>query len=334
MTFPISMEDASKRPIAMDTPTKQRLIGAAVLIALAVIFLPMLVKGPAPDSGVSDLPLSMPAAPDEQTQTYDLPLVTPAGAGGSGGALGGPMAQVQGQGAHPSSELGDDVEAIADPGVAAGDHAVHFGAYATSADADILVRQLRAAELPGYRERTTLGGRTAWRVRIGPYPTRAQAEAARVRAIAVRDDVGARVVTLNTDAAGPVVVAGKPASRPAPVAAKPKAKLEAPGPARLVVKTEPLPAAGGLAAVAARPAAGEVGFAVQLGAFSNSAQAMKKRDQLRAAGFSAFTQTVTTDKGAMTRVVAGPVVSRAEAEALRGRIKSRTGMDGIVRSSP
>src|SRR5690606_1804425 len=38
----------------MDAGLKQRLIGAAVLVALAVIFLPMLVKGPAPDSGVSD----------------------------------------------------------------------------------------------------------------------------------------------------------------------------------------------------------------------------------------------------------------------------------------
>jgi cell division septation protein DedD len=35
----------------VDTPLKQRLIGAIVLVALAVIFLPMLVKGPAPDSG-------------------------------------------------------------------------------------------------------------------------------------------------------------------------------------------------------------------------------------------------------------------------------------------
>ena len=35
----------------MDTALKQRLIGAVVLVALAVIFLPMLVKGPAPDSG-------------------------------------------------------------------------------------------------------------------------------------------------------------------------------------------------------------------------------------------------------------------------------------------
>ncbi|RXE43711.1 sporulation protein, partial [Xanthomonas perforans] len=41
----------------MDTALKQRLIGAIVLVALAVIFLPMLVKGPAPSSGVADVPL-------------------------------------------------------------------------------------------------------------------------------------------------------------------------------------------------------------------------------------------------------------------------------------
>ncbi|HEX2082645.1 MAG TPA: sporulation protein, partial [Xanthomonadaceae bacterium] len=66
----------------MDTPTKQRLVGAAVLIALAVIFLPMLVKGPAPDSGVSDVPLDMPRQPDD-VETRELPLVVPqAGEGG------------------------------------------------------------------------------------------------------------------------------------------------------------------------------------------------------------------------------------------------------------
>ena len=47
----------------MESGLKQRLIGAAVLVALAVIFLPMLVQGPAPESGVSDVPLTMPEAP-------------------------------------------------------------------------------------------------------------------------------------------------------------------------------------------------------------------------------------------------------------------------------
>ena len=59
----------------MDTALKQRLIGAVVLVALAVIFLPMLIKGPAPDSGVSDVPLAVPAAPAGGFETRELPLV-------------------------------------------------------------------------------------------------------------------------------------------------------------------------------------------------------------------------------------------------------------------
>src|SRR6188508_1555058 len=71
----------------MDSRLKQRLVGAAVLVALAVIFLPMLVQGPAPDSGVSDVPLSMPDAPRGEYETRDLPLVTP-GDTPDGGAVG------------------------------------------------------------------------------------------------------------------------------------------------------------------------------------------------------------------------------------------------------
>ena len=68
----------------MDSGLKQRLIGAAVLIALAVIFLPMLVQGPAPDSGVSDLSMQVPDAPSGDYITRDLPLVAPAATGSSG----------------------------------------------------------------------------------------------------------------------------------------------------------------------------------------------------------------------------------------------------------
>ena len=65
---------------------KQRLVGAVVLVALGVIFLPMLVKGPAPDSGVSDVSLDVPAEPKQagDMQTIDLPLETPAGASAAG----------------------------------------------------------------------------------------------------------------------------------------------------------------------------------------------------------------------------------------------------------
>jgi len=48
----------------MDAALKQRLIGATVLVALAVIFLPMLVQGPDPEqSSTAAVPLDAPAQP-------------------------------------------------------------------------------------------------------------------------------------------------------------------------------------------------------------------------------------------------------------------------------
>ena len=63
----------------METSLKHRLIGAGVLVALAVIFLPMLVKGPAPDGGAKDVSLHVPEAPQDGFETRELPLVGDAG---------------------------------------------------------------------------------------------------------------------------------------------------------------------------------------------------------------------------------------------------------------
>ena len=73
----------------MESPLKQRLIGAAVLAALAIIFLPMLLKGPAvrePDA--TEVPLSMPAAPGDAFETRELPLTAPEPNAGADGVLG------------------------------------------------------------------------------------------------------------------------------------------------------------------------------------------------------------------------------------------------------
>ena len=86
----------------MDSALKQRLIGAAVLVALAMIFLPMLLQGP--DVGEPDaaqVPLSMPAAPDQEFETRELPLAVPQPAG-EASVLGG-----------PSTPRSDDPNAVA-----------------------------------------------------------------------------------------------------------------------------------------------------------------------------------------------------------------------------
>ncbi|WP_242108483.1 SPOR domain-containing protein [Luteimonas aquatica] len=333
----------------MESQLKQRLIGAAVLVALAVIFLPMLVKGPAPDSGVSDVPLKTPEAPQGDMQTRDLPLVAPADAPANG-ATGMPAPPASGDalptvdttapGATgqpgPSPDAADlaGPEPMLPPSAAGGDYAVHFGAYASSVSADTVVSRLRGAQLPAYRESTSLNGKTVWRVRVGPYASRADAETVRLRANEVGNQSTSRVVALDAaDAATPAATASasKPApAKPAPEPAKPQPLP--PEPSKPVATAKPEPAKP---APAPKPSgAASVGFAVQLGAFSSADQANKKRDELRAAGFSAFVQTVKTDKGSLTRVLAGPVVSRADADRLKAQIKAKTGTDGMVRPHP
>ncbi|WMJ68010.1 SPOR domain-containing protein [Stenotrophomonas sp. 24(2023)] len=332
----------------MDTPLKQRLIGAIVLVALAVIFLPMLVKGPAPDSGVASVPIKAPQAPSEgDFETRELPLLAPAG-----GATG-----LQSGQAAPIKETAPATPPTVDtsPAVAAGNYAVTFGAYGSQADADAVIAYLKRSQLPGFTETATINGRPAWRVRVGPYADRAQAEAARLQAVKVRADVKAEVITLDAAPAAPAAAASStaaaavanpvhsealptvtPASKPEPKpeapkpAAKPDPKPEAPKPA---AKPETKPEAKPATAPAA-PAASGTGFAVQLGAFGQASDADALRDKVRGAGFSAFVEQVRTEKGTLHRVRVGPVATRAEAEQLKAQVAGKVGVAGMVRPHP
>nr|WP_298125279.1 SPOR domain-containing protein [uncultured Pseudoxanthomonas sp.] len=331
----------------MDTALKQRLIGAVVLVALAVIFLPMLVKGPAPDSGVSDVPLDVPPAADGEFETRELPLVTPGNAPATG-AVG-----LQGQVAAPAAEPAPATGTVQSPATAGGDFAVSFGAYATQADADAVLARVKQARLPGFVEPATINGKPAFRVRVGPYADRPQAEAARLDAIKIRGDVNAQVVTLDVSDTAPAttsptatrsVASAAPTTpavttqalppepaKPVPQPAAPEAKPAATKP----VPTTTTPAASTpKPAEVPKPAASGTGFAVQLGAFSNASDANALRDRARGAGFSAFVEQVRTDKGTLSRVRIGPVANRADADRLKAQVASRLGVDGMVRPHP
>jgi cell division septation protein DedD len=254
-----------------------------------------------PDAAVSQPePLDNPDAAD--------PVSTATPLGNDGGVVTAPLA-----GSTPASGTTAPAAAMFPAPTAGGDFAVNFGAFSTVAVADRIVASLRASQLPGYRESAIVDGKTVQRVRIGPYATRAEAEAARLRAAHVRDDVGAKVVALDADASTK------------PTAAAPAATTAATRPAEPAKPAAPAP----------KPvAASDTGFAVQLAAFSKAADATALRDRLRSAGFSAFTEAVSTDKGTLTRVRVGPVLNRAEAEQLKVQVKSKVGIDGIVRPHP
>ena len=337
----------------MDTALKQRLIGAVVLVALAVIFLPMLIKGPAPDSGVSDVPLTVPATPGGQYETRELPLVTPGNAP-AGGVVGmdnatpaASASEAVPLGAAPDAAAG----AMSPASTAGGNFAVNFGAYATSADADAVIARLKQSSLPAFREPATINGKSAYRVRIGPYAERADAETVRLQAAQVRSDVKAQVVTLDaaatapastpsaTTAAAAVTTQALPPNATQQPSAKPvqappaetKPVATAPKPAVATPKPTPAPAKP---VEAPKPAAANVGFAVQLGAFSHAADANAMRDKLRASGFSAFVEQVRTDKGTLNRVRVGPVASRADADQLKAQVAAKVGISGMVRPHP
>lgn len=334
----------------MDASLKQRLIGAAVLVLLAVIFLPLLVKGPAPASGVSGVSLTIPPEPKEinGVMTQDLPLAVP-GAVPAGGAAGMPAA-VQAPASEPAEETPAD-EDVPLSAVAAGDFAVSFGSYATPADAEKVIAALQGVGLPAYQEPVTLGSRQAQRVRIGPFADQAMAESARLRAGRVRSDLNAKVIALNAgdaQATPAAVPEAKPAAAPAPTQVKPEKEIAVSKPAPVppvkpaapAAKPEPAPAKPAPPAAKPEPTPAKpanlagTGFVVQIGAFTSSADATAQRDAIRKAGFNAFTDTVSGASGSLTRVRVGPVMTRAEADALKAKLSAQTGKDGQVRPHP
>lgn len=299
----------------MDSSLKQRLLGAAVLIALAVIFVPMFMSDSAPrkSAEMETTNLAIPPAPDREFQQRVLP-VDPAPAA-SEPVPAAPVAEASVSATAPDSTP----EAVAPPAavpaakpepiattpppaaapkpVAAEPAArgagadnrfyVHLGVYAESANANDLVSALKKGGHPAFTESTSYQGKPAARVRVGPYASRAAAESARLRIRELKPSVPGSVIQLAAD-----VTADAPASTLAP----------------------------------ARAGA----WAVQLGAFKSDSDANKLRDRLRNAGFASFVDKVDTDGATLWRVRAGPEVDRTAADKLRANIRERMKIEGII----
>jgi DedD protein len=342
----------------MDSALKQRLIGAAVLVALAMIFLPMLLMGPdTAEPDAAQVPLDMPAAPDQEFETRELPLTLPAQDTPEGGVLGldtappgaadpdalvtlGPDGRPVGGSPGPAT---DDavVEPVDDQTVAAVDAASGEPLAPTPATPEPETPApapvaadpppAPAAPLPV----SAAGGRYV--INVGSFSNLANARA-------LADRLRAQGLPLTSET---VDVGGKPAMR---LRVGPYAERTTAEAARLRVEgvtggsapvialdagaaARPAPAAS---APAPRPAAAaDVGFAVQLGALSSEADASALRDRARAAGFVAFHQRINTDRGAVWRVRVGPEADRAAADRLREQVASKLGLkDAIVVSHP
>ena len=165
----------------MDRGLKERLVGAAVLVALGVWLVPWVLDGPGrsdrPESEALELPAPTASTPlRSHTITLDNDREPPTPAAGTHGS--------EVAGAAPTREPTRDMSSTparssAAPAAGAeGNWFVQIGSYAEEENAR---RQADRVSTYGYQARVstyTAGGRSMQRVRIGPQASRERAEAA------------------------------------------------------------------------------------------------------------------------------------------------------------
>jgi cell division septation protein DedD len=328
----------------MDSGLKKRLIGAAVLIVLAVIFVPMLLPG---SSGPDSVGLNLPPAPSGDLQTRILKVGADAASAGSGAQaavpdpdrvatlslVGGaaPKAQVAPSAAAtavtPAAPRSASAVAVAPApvpaaaeakmkpqpakvaaaqpaaapiakpapatpiaggaGAAAGAaYAINLGIYADHASANRLVADARQHGFTATTSAETFQGKSVLRVRVGPFASRAAAEAARLR--------------LKSFTKVPMTVEGAAVNHAGDA------------PASALAATQP------------------GAWAVQLGAFTDQAAATLLRDRLRNQGFDGYVDSIGTARGKLWRVRSGPYASRDTAVSVRGKIAQKLNLTGNI----
>lgn len=316
-----------------------RLLGAAVLVALAILFVPMMFSSKPPSTASADqsVSLAIPPAPDRDLQTKTMSLSSTAPATSAAPTPASTAANVEGmtpvntaapsaatpvvqappqQPAAPAPQpvipttppktaaaasrppAAPQVQSAPQPVIpdtppataARGIYAINLSAYATDG-ANRLMQKVRAMGYPVRGQSIQRAGKSLTLVSAGPFETRAQAEAARLKITQAMPSVPARLESGATTPQGDV----------------------------------PAPAAGTPAKAGA--------WAVQVAAMGSQSDALALRDKLRANGFDGFVDSVSAGGRQLWRVRAGPQTQRADAVSLRDQIKAKLGLDGNVVSA-
>ncbi|MBK1734288.1 hypothetical protein CKO15_03115 [Halorhodospira abdelmalekii] len=175
----------------MDPSTKRQLVGAAVIVALAVIFLPMLFSGPEREEGRVDVPLDVPEprAVDRDAGSGERADEVPGLATRESQVPRLPEEEVAArQERRPPSEA-DDRRAGERPAAREeeahevravepqeGAFAVQVGSFRERDNAYAERDRIRELGMPAYVDESELGGSPIYRVRVGPVMERSEAE--------------------------------------------------------------------------------------------------------------------------------------------------------------
>lgn len=293
----------------MDKALKQRLVGASVLILLAVIVLPMLLSGQ-PDSGQGARRIEVPPKPTELSfEKRRFPI----GGQQEGRPSGVVVAKQQ------EAEMADS-PAIADEGVAPapppkqpqpaaeaapggdrenrapgagpavpGRYLVQVGSFSSAGNANRLASRLREGGMPVLLDNVVTSAGRLHRVRVGPFDDESEANntVLDIRArIPDLQDLNPRVLDLRPDESSPVTEPSDPLVR----------------------------------------------WVVQAGSFAAEENARLLVTRLRDGGFAAYSAMVTDGPGIAYKVRVGPVIERQSAVALAARLRQELSIDGLVMS--
>jgi DedD protein len=202
----------------MDRRVKERLVGASILVVLIVLIAPELLSGPAPGLVTPRLPVSAPEptrnvsvdlttnkapAPEPAAEPAAASSAEPLGTG-SGDAASGAVAEPTPASSAPSASPAPSAPSAAPvpvpstplettappptsaataakPAAAGHSWAVQLGSFASHANADKLVRKLKAQGFSVYVLSGGSGASVRYRVRVGPLADRGAAAQAAAR---------------------------------------------------------------------------------------------------------------------------------------------------------
>lgn len=330
----------------METPVKQRLIGALVLALVAILFLPMLLKPDVKAPDVSEVPLDMPKVPQSEFETRDLPLNVPSGKTPEGGVLGVPKVSVDTTIDEPAMEgkVAKEVSIPVEPPIGNAAALVVAPAIGKTAapPSPIETKPAAVATPPKPAETKTSEIKPAavaasnFIITIGSFTKLDSANDLVARLKAQKLPVLTEKINVDGKPALKVRI-GPYADRASAEAARLKADGIAGG-ASKVNTADATPAA--TSAIKPSAAAAKVtvpagsGFSVQLEALSDNAKAEAMRNRARSLGFNAFVKRVETEKGVLYSVRLGPVADREAANKLRDEATQKLGKTGIVKTHP
>jgi DedD protein len=273
---------------------KQRLVGAALLVALAVIFVPMLLDGSGARQRLNDA-LTIPEQPEAPASSLDQPELADADP-----STGGEAAEPAGGGESDRGNAAGN-EPSEDAAQTAPDAAPESAPEAGTDPGDESATEKATASADGQ------GAASA------STPTSAEpdsdaepevADASSTQADSPADDQAAEQDRYG-DNGGEGASAGGEASEPAG-GASPSGDAGEP----------------------------DEGWIIQAGSFREETNAVVLRDKLREAGFDAYAERTVGDNGTWWRVRVGPVGDRGGAERLKGRLESELRTGALLMSYP